>query len=144
MKLFTHACKLGLEGIISKDPDAPYQSGRHRSWYKIKCVQHGKFVIVGYVKEDMVGIAALHLAKREGRRLTYVGKVGTGFTRKVSGDLREQLDAIATDAPAVKLRIPKTTSVKQPLLVAEIEYPDITSEGRLRNSSFKGLVKERS
>lgn len=45
-----HACKLRLEGIISKEPDAPYRSGRYQSWYKIKCTQQGKSVIVGYVR----------------------------------------------------------------------------------------------
>lgn len=138
-KMFAHACKLGLEGIVSKDPDAPYRSGRYQSWYKIKCVQQGKFVIVGYVKEEQCGIAALHLARREGRRLVYVGKVGTGFTRKVSRDLRERLDAIATDEPPIKLRKPKVTWV-EPSLTAKVEYRDITADGNLRHSSFKGLV----
>jgi bifunctional non-homologous end joining protein LigD len=35
-KLFEAACKLGLEGIVSKKLDAPYRSGPSKSWIKIK------------------------------------------------------------------------------------------------------------
>ena len=34
--IFKHACKLGLEGIVSKRMDMPYQSGRCKSWIKVK------------------------------------------------------------------------------------------------------------
>jgi bifunctional non-homologous end joining protein LigD len=78
-KMLAQACKLGLEGIISKDPAAPYRSGRNQSRYEIKCVQRGKFIVVGFVKEEGGGVAALHLAERNGKMLSYVGKVGTGF-----------------------------------------------------------------
>jgi bifunctional non-homologous end joining protein LigD len=75
--LFAHACKLGFEGIISKKANAPYRSERGDAWVKIKCVQRAKFPVVGFVK-DPTGVAALHLAKKVGLELTYVGKVGTG------------------------------------------------------------------
>lgn len=136
--LFEHACRLQLEGIISKRADAPYRSERSSAWLKIKCARRGEFVIVGFEK-DAGGIAALHLAERHGKRVQYVGKVGTGFTRKTSAELRRKLDAIATDASVVKVRARSATWV-QPSLVAEIEYRDITSDGRLRHSAFKGLV----
>ena len=34
--IFEHACKMGLEGIVSKRQDFPYQSGRVKSWIKVK------------------------------------------------------------------------------------------------------------
>jgi bifunctional non-homologous end joining protein LigD len=34
--VFRHACKLGLEGIVSKRLSKPYQSGRSGQWLKIK------------------------------------------------------------------------------------------------------------
>jgi bifunctional non-homologous end joining protein LigD len=34
--VFAHACKLGLEGIVSKRKDSPYRSGRSPDWLKIK------------------------------------------------------------------------------------------------------------
>jgi bifunctional non-homologous end joining protein LigD len=34
--LFVHACRMGLEGIVSKRLTAPYRSGRSTEWLKIK------------------------------------------------------------------------------------------------------------
>jgi bifunctional non-homologous end joining protein LigD len=74
--------------------------------------------------------------------LKFVGKVGTGFTRATSGDLRRRLDALATPQQRLTtpVRKPKARWV-EPKLVAEVEYRYITSEGYLRHSSFKGLAK---
>src|SRR5258708_25764858 len=106
---------------------------------KIKAVQKGKFPVVGFVK-DPSGVAALYLGKREGKELRYIGKVGTGWSRTVSSQIRKQLDTVIS--PKSKLtrpiRKPKATWV-QPTFTAEIEYPDITPQGLLRQNSFKGL-----
>lgn len=87
----------------------------------------------------MGGIAALHLGKRERDGIRYVGKVGTGFTMKVSADLRRRLDAM--ENPKAKLtntfRQPHVRCV-EPQLVAEVEYRDVTADGILRHPSFKG------
>ncbi len=141
-EMFEAARRMNLEGIVSKRVDAPYRSGdRSDSWQKIKTSRREQFEIVGFIPATS-GIAALYLGKREGKDLRYVGKVGTGFTQKVSADLRRRLDALAT--PTSKLtkavRMPKATWV-DPKLVADVEYRDITSEGYLRHSSFKGLAK---
>jgi bifunctional non-homologous end joining protein LigD len=140
-EMFEHAAKLNWEGIISKRVDAAYRSGRNESWLKIKAVQKGKFPVVGFIK-DPTGVAALYLGKREGKELVYMGKVGTGWSRTISSQIRKQLDAVVS--PKSKLtkpiRKPKATWV-EPTFVADIEYRDITSEGLLRASSFKGLSK---
>ncbi|WP_246738380.1 hypothetical protein [Bradyrhizobium sp. CCBAU 051011] len=71
-----------------------------------------------------------------------MGKVGTGWSRTVSSQIRKQLDAVVS--PKSKLtrpvRKPKATWV-EPQFDADIEYRDITSEGLLRTSSFKGLSR---
>ena len=90
-KMFEHAAKLNWEGIISKRADAPYRSERNENWLKIKAVQKGKFPVVGFVK-DPSGVAALYLGKQEGKDLVYMGKVGTGWSRTVSSQIRKQLD----------------------------------------------------
>jgi ATP-dependent DNA ligase len=36
LTVFKHACKLGLEGIVSKRKDSPYRSGRTPDWLKMK------------------------------------------------------------------------------------------------------------
>ncbi len=140
-RCFEHAAKLNWEGIISKRADAPYRSERNENWLKIKAVQKGKFPVVGFVK-DPTGVAALYLGKQEGKDLVYMGKVGTGWSRTVSSQIRKQLDTVVS--PKSKLtrpiRKPKATWV-EPKFYADVEYRDITSEGLLRASSFKGLIK---
>jgi bifunctional non-homologous end joining protein LigD len=49
--MFEHAAKLGWEGIISKNVQAPYRSDRNEAWLKIKTVQKGRFPVIGFVKE---------------------------------------------------------------------------------------------
>ncbi|UPJ99536.1 non-homologous end-joining DNA ligase [Bradyrhizobium sp. 172] len=139
--LFEAASKLNYEGIVSKRVDAPYRSDRVEAWQKIKTVQREKFPVVGFVK-DPSGVAALYLGKQEGKKLRYMGKVGTGWSRTKSAEIRKALDTVVS--PKQKLtkpvRKPKATWV-EPTFYADIEYRDITSEGLLRASSFKGLSK---
>jgi bifunctional non-homologous end joining protein LigD len=139
--MFEHAAKLGWEGITSKRADAPYRSERTEAWLKLKAVTKGKFPVIGFVK-DPTGVAALYLGKREGKDLVYMGKVGTGWSRTVSGQIRKQLDTVVSPKSKLSkpIKKPKATWV-EPTFTADIEYRDITSEGRLRASSFKGLSK---
>jgi bifunctional non-homologous end joining protein LigD len=140
-KMFEHAAKLNWEGIISKNADAPCRSDRNEAWLKIKTVQQGKFPVIGFVK-DPTGVAALYLGKREGNDLVYMGEVGTGWSRTMSSQIRKQLDTVVS--PKSKLtkpiRKPKATWV-EPSFMAEVEFRDVTSDGLLRQSSFKGLSK---
>lgn len=137
--MFDHACKIGLEGVISKRTDAPYRSGRGESWIKVKCVKRGTFAVVGYTPEGDGLVAALHLARKEGREFSYVGKVGTGWSMKQSAQLRQRLEAIVVDRSAVAVpgRPPKAVWV-EPRIKADVEYRDITTAGLLRHAVWKG------
>ncbi|WP_271597820.1 ATP dependent DNA ligase [Bradyrhizobium sp. CCBAU 45384] len=139
--LFVAAGKLNYEGIVSKRVDAPYRSDRVEAWQKIKVVQKGKFPVVGFIK-DPSGVAALYLGKREGKDLVYMGKVGTGWNRTTSAQIRKALDTVVSPKQKLtkSIRKQKATWV-EPTFYAEIEYRDIASEGLLRASSFKGLSK---
>ena len=81
--------------------------------------------------------------KKQGDDLVYIGKVGTGWSRTVSSQIRRQLDTVVS--PKSKLtkaiRKPKATWV-EPTFYADVEYRDVTSDGLLRASSFKGLSKD--
>jgi bifunctional non-homologous end joining protein LigD len=140
-EIFEHAAKLNWEGIVSKRADAPYRSERTEAWLKIKAVTKGTFPVIGFTK-DPTGVAALYLGKQEGKELVYMGKVGSGWSRTVSSQIRKQLDTVVS--PKSKLtkpiRKPKATWV-EPKFFADVEYRDITSEGLLRASSFKGLSR---
>ncbi len=133
------ACAHGLEGIIAKHRDRPYHSGRRPDWQKIKCVRSDSFVIVGYEPSTMPGaIGRLLLAARKGEGLAYVGGCGTGWSYQETVKLRDLLDEIVTDAPAVALRR-KSAVFTRPVLVAEVEYRAWTQDGKLRHPSFKGI-----
>lgn len=140
--LFEHASKLNYEGIVSKRADAPYRSERTEAWLKVKSVHKGKLPVVGFVK-DPTGVAALYLGRHDGKELVYMGKVGTGWSRTVSSEIRRKLDTVVS--PKSRLtqptKKPKATWV-EPKFFADVEYRDITSEGLLRASSFKGLTRK--
>ena len=140
-EMLAHIRKLKFEGIMSKKAEAPYRSGRSDAWIKVKCLQRGKFSVVGFVK-DAAGVAALHLGRQQGKDLVYAGKVGTGWSRTVSGQIRKKLDSVVT--PTSKLTRPirdaKATWV-EPKFLADVEYRDITADGLLRAASFKGLTR---
>jgi bifunctional non-homologous end joining protein LigD len=137
--MFEHACKIGLEGVISKRIDAPYRSGRGEGWVKVKCVTRGTFIVVGYTPEGKGLVAALHLARKKGRELEYVGKVGTGWSMKQSAMLRQRLAAIELDHPPLVVpgRPPKAIWV-QPIIKADVDYRSITAAGLLRPPGWKG------
>ncbi|MGO4133231.1 non-homologous end-joining DNA ligase [Rhizobium brockwellii] len=139
-QLLASACEHGLEGIIAKRRSVPYTSGRLGDWVKIKCVQRDSFVIVGYERSTVAraGIGRLLLAARKGKKLVYVGGVGTGFNERNAYELREQLDGLITSTPAAAVDRKGAIFVK-PKLVAEIDYRAWTDDGKLRHASYKGL-----
>ena len=98
-EMFRHAAKLNWEGIVSKRADAPYRSERGEAWLKIKTVQREKFPVIGFVK-DPTGVAALYLGKQDGNELRYLGKVGTGWSRTVSSQIRKQLIRWSAQSPS--------------------------------------------
>jgi bifunctional non-homologous end joining protein LigD len=104
-----HACQMGLEGIVSKRKDLPYRSGRGEHWLKIKCVLAQEFVIAGYVPStagaDLVG--SLVLGYYEGRKLVHAGRVGTGWTHKLSRSLRETIEKLHTPRPPFDKPLPR-------------------------------------
>ncbi|MBY3211978.1 non-homologous end-joining DNA ligase [Rhizobium laguerreae] len=139
-QLLESACEHGLEGIIAKRRDAPYSSGRLGDWVKIKCVRSESFMIVGYERSTVAraGIGRLLLAARKGKKLVYVGGVGTGFNERDAYELREKLDGLITSTPAAVVDRKGAVFVK-PKLIAEIEYRAWTDDGKLRHASYKGL-----
>ncbi|TCU34182.1 non-homologous end-joining DNA ligase [Rhizobium azibense] len=144
-RLFAAACEHGLEGIIAKDRESRYRSGRLGDWLKIKCIQSDGFAIIGYEHSFVAraGIGSLLLAARHGRKLVYVGSVGTGFSERSAWQVREALDKLKVKNPPVEYSGRRKYIVwVKPTLVAEIEYRAWTKDGKLRHSSFKGLRDE--
>ncbi|MBB2674532.1 UNVERIFIED_ORG: bifunctional non-homologous end joining protein LigD [Rhizobium esperanzae] len=140
-KLFRAACEHGLEGIIAKDRNSTYRSGRGGEWQKIKCIQSDGFAIVGYEKStaSFGGIGRLLLAARKGGELVYVGGVGTGFNESSAAELRTQMNKLIMGSPAVDTGRKRNAIFVRPELVAEIQYGGWTHDGKLRHASYKGL-----
>lgn len=142
-KLFEKACQLGLEGIVSKHRDAPYKSERNEAWIKVKCLHVARFEVIGYKK----GATSLYLAKREGKDLIYVGKAGTGFTNSMILELYGLLKPITLEKMPLGKNPDRKNKIDHwcaPKYWAEVEYRDVTTDGLLRHTTFRGLYKSRS
>ena len=126
------ACRLCLEGIVSKRGDAPYVSGRTNTWVKSKC-RAGHEVVIGGYSTTMGKFRSLLVGVHRGDGFVYVGRVGTGFGATKVGELLRKLQALkAPKSPFTGLNAPKKESGViwlRPELVAEIEFAGWTADG---------------
>ncbi|MDQ3849466.1 MAG: DNA ligase D, partial [Actinomycetota bacterium] len=135
----------GLEGVVAKRLDSPYEPGRRSScWVKVKNVRREDFVVGGWLpgegrRHDRIG--ALLVGVVEDGELHYAGRVGTGFT---DAEL-QRLAAVLTEraeSPFTGRQPPRGAVFVEPDRVAEIEFTEWTSDGMLRHPSYKGLREE--
>jgi bifunctional non-homologous end joining protein LigD len=150
--LLTHACRMSLEGILSKRSTAPYRPGRGRDWIKTKCSHRQEFVVAGYAPStvDAKAIGALILGHYDaGRRLHYAGRVGTGYSHQVARELWRRLQPLRIDKPPfgkIPLEETKARNAKwvEPRLVVEVAFHGWTHGDRIRQGSFQGIREDKS
>ncbi len=141
--VFAEVRRLGLEGAMAKQASAPYRGGRSPAWLKLRASRGGDFVVVGYSppKGSRAGLGALHLAALEGPRMTYAGRVGSGFSVAQLEELHQRLEPLRRDDPPFYGQAPRrpADSWVEPRLVAEVRYTEVGASGHLRHPVFVRL-----
>jgi bifunctional non-homologous end joining protein LigD len=143
---FAQATTLGVEGIVSKRRDGAYQPGRRSGWLKIKCLREQPFVVGGYTdQEGMVGgLGALLVGHYEHGRLTFAGRVGTGFTQKISSGLLDRLRPLARRTspfdPPPAGPLARTAHFVEPALVCRVAFAEWTDDDKIRHPVYRGLA----
>lgn len=139
------SAELRLEGVLAKECDSDYEPGtRSKSWIKIKHQRHQEVVIIGWRQgkgERGTSLGSLLMAIPENGQLRYVGRVGTGFSQDQLVEARAKLGRQrrktppAKDVPAEHRRDAVWVT---PSYVGEVQYSEITSDGRLRHPVWRG------
>jgi bifunctional non-homologous end joining protein LigD len=145
-EFFDLACGRGLEGLIGKRAEAPYRGTRSGDWVKVKCLGRQEFVIGGYTPPQggRAHFGALLLGVYDDRDLTYVGKVGTGFSEETLADVHRRLKKLErATSPFADPPREKDVRWVSPELVAEVRFTEWTSDGRLRHPAFVGLREDK-
>nr|WP_055503053.1 non-homologous end-joining DNA ligase [Nonomuraea pusilla] len=150
---FDSSRRLGLEGVVCKRLTSPYRPGRRSAeWTKVKNVSAVEVVLCGWRPgggRRAGGIGSLLLGAYDpAGRLVYVGHVGTGFTEAMLRDLLARLAPLERPGPPFSLPVPREDARDahwvEPRLVGEVQYAEVTGDGRLRHPSWRGLRPDRS
>jgi bifunctional non-homologous end joining protein LigD len=140
-EMFAHACKLGLEGVVSKVRDSAYPTGRTNDWVKKTCAQRETLTIAGFALDGMKW-DGLYVGRRKGDDLIYAGKVDHGFDKVSAADLQKRLKPLIRRTQPYSKRIAHNGIWVEPKLLAEVEYRAKSAEGKVRHPFFRGLRED--
>jgi bifunctional non-homologous end joining protein LigD len=140
-EMYQHACKVGLEGVVSKVRDSRYRSGRSNDWAKKACAQRETLPIAGYAL-DGTKFGGIYLGRHKGKDLVYAGKVDHGFDTASAKDLQARLKPLIRKTQPYAKKIAHRGVWVEPSLLAEIEYRAESAEGKVRHPFFKGVRED--
>jgi bifunctional non-homologous end joining protein LigD len=145
-ELFELAREKGLEGILAKRITSTYVSDRSANWMKLKVTKTLDAVIGGWTAPRGAGIplGALLLGLYQGKKLRFIGHVGSGFDAKKMKELADKLKDLAS--PTCPFEVVPETNEKaswvSPKLVARVKFSGWTQEHALRHPVFLGLRED--
>jgi bifunctional non-homologous end joining protein LigD len=140
-EMYKHACKTGLEGVVSKVRDSRYVSGRVNDWVKKTCAQRETLAIAGFALDGKKW-DGIYLGRRKGKELIYAGKVDHGFDTASAKDLQARLKPLIRETQPYAKKIAHRGIWVEPSLLAEIEYRAKSAEGKVRHPFFKGIRED--
>jgi bifunctional non-homologous end joining protein LigD len=141
-EMFTHACGVGLEGVVSEVRDGRYVSGRVNDWVKKACQQRETLPIAGFALKANKFHGIINLGRLKGTDLVYAGKVDNGFDKSSTADLQARLKPLIRKTQPYAKKIAHRGVWVEPSLLAEIEYRAKSAEGKVRHPFFKGIREE--
>ncbi|MEJ2470830.1 MAG: non-homologous end-joining DNA ligase [Desulfuromonadales bacterium] len=147
LTFYRQACTKGWEGVIAKQADASYVSGRSRRWLKFKCIRQQEFVIGGFTEPQggRIGFGALLLGFYRDGALVYAGKVGAGFDDETLKRLHQRFDRLSRKTSPYDRGDPQGEGIHflTPRLVCEVAFTEWTDDEHLRHPRFKGLRRDK-
>ena len=140
LALFEHAVGLGLEGVVAKRLDGPYEPGaRSGSWAKFKPRRSLVCAILGYQRNTTGGIKSLILAADVDGEPRFVGQCGSGLTEAAHDEVLARSDKLGSRQPALPVKVPAARWLR-PGLLCRVSFAEWTNDGKLRQPVFESLL----
>ena len=148
MDLFKVIIQDDMEGMMAKKKDSSYFPGvRTRDWLKIKFHKSQEAIIAGFTEPrgSRKYFGSILLGQYQGKKLSYIGHAGTGFTEKTLKELMQKMQPLIIGSSPFDKKIKTNSPVTwlKPKLVCEISYSEVTRDGILRHPVYKGLRTEK-